>query len=104
MHSKKLDLTNTMKALTTAELKKIAYNCKKATFLIEKQQIGKITELEKMELKLHLAGCSICITFMQQSTVINQMAKKLFLVNFTTLKLDDGFKAQLQKQINNQLD
>lgn len=93
-----------MKELSEAELKKIAFNCKKATFLIEKQQIGKITLREKMELKIHLAGCSICVTFMQQSAVINQMARKLLHSNYTELKLDEGFKEQLQKQINNHLD
>ncbi|MGK9128405.1 hypothetical protein M1D52_20520 [Olivibacter sp. SA151] len=93
-----------MKELSEAELKKIAYNCRKATFLIEKQQIGKITLREKMELKIHLTGCSICVTFMQQSAVINQMARKLFPSDYKELKLDEGFKEQLQKRINNQLD
>ena len=92
-----------MKELSKAELKEIAFNCKKATFLIEKQQIGKITLKEKMELKIHLAGCSICVTFMQQSAVINQAARKLFNPDSMELKLDEGFKEQLQQQINNQL-
>ncbi|SDZ81350.1 hypothetical protein [Pedobacter hartonius] len=93
-----------MKELNESELKKIAYNCRKATFLIEKQQIGQITQREKIELKIHLAGCSICVTFMQQSAVINQMARKLFTAGYTELKLDDGFKEQLQKRINTQLE
>lgn len=53
---------------------------------------------------MHLAGCSICVTFMQQSAVINQMARKLFNSDYRELKLDEGFKEQLQKRINNQLD
>lgn len=92
-----------MKELDEAELKKIAWNCRKATFLVEKQQIGNITGREKMELKIHLAGCSICVTFMKQSAVINQMGRKLFAPDSRELKLDEGFKQQLQKQINNQL-
>ncbi|KQR71166.1 hypothetical protein [Pedobacter sp. Leaf176] len=92
-----------MKELSEAELKKIDYNCRKATFLIEKQQIANITQTEKMELKIHLAGCSICVTFMQQSAVINQMARKLFDPDSGALKLAKGFKEQLQKQINSQL-
>lgn len=93
-----------MKELSEAELKKIAYNCRKATFLIEKQQIGKITLREKLELKLHLTGCAICVTFMRQSAVINLMARKLVNMDSNALKLDKGFKEQLQKQINNRLD
>mgnify|MGYP003576698385 CR=1 FL=1 len=92
-----------MKELSEAELKKIAYNCRKTTFLIEKQQIGKLSLREKMELKIHLAGCSICVTFMQQSVVINQVAKKMFQSDCTELKLDEGFKEQLQRRINNHL-
>jgi len=93
-----------MKKTDAAELKKIAYNCKKATYLIEKQQIGKITLKEKLELKIHLTGCSICITFMQQSAVINQMARHLFQQDKTELKLDEGFKKELQQRIDHKLD
>lgn len=93
-----------MKELNVTELKKIAYNCRKATFLIEKQQIARITEREKLELKIHLTGCSICVTFMQQSAVINQMVWKLFHPDHTQLELDKGFKQQLQKRIEDQLD
>jgi len=92
-----------MKELREVELKRIAYNCRKATFLIEKQQIGKITLREKLELKLHLTGCAICVTFMQQSAVINQMARKLVNRDSNSLTLDEEFKEQLQKQIDNRL-
>ena len=92
-----------MKELSETELKRIAYNCRKATFLIEKQQIGKITLREKLELKLHLTGCAICVTFMQQSAVINQMARKLVNRDSNSLTLDEEFKEQLQKQIDNRL-
>lgn len=93
-----------MKELDELELKKIAYNCKKATFLIEKQQIGRITLREKLELKIHLAGCSICLTFMKQSAMINLMARKMFYSDQHELYLDDAFKKQLQKRIEDQLD
>lgn len=83
------------------ELKKILYNCRKATYLIEKQQIGRITLREKMELKIHLTGCSICKTFQRQSILINHMVKNLFKTDHQTeLKLDDKFKSHLQKRID----
>lgn len=94
-----------MKELNESEFRKIAYNCKKATFLIEKQQIGKITAREKLELKIHLTGCSICVTFMQQSAVINQMVRNLFHSSIhTEVKLDEVFKKELQKRIEDRLD
>ncbi len=92
-----------MKQLSEEEIKKIAYNCRKSTFLIEKQQISTISSREKMELKMHLAGCSICITYMQQSRLITQMASKLLRVAPTKLKLDQEFKMRLQTRISNQL-
>lgn len=86
------------------QLRKIAYNCKKATFLIEKQQLARITLKEQLELKIHLAGCTICVTFMQQSAVINQMAKKIFSPSAAGQQLDSKFKEALQRRIDDSLD
>jgi hypothetical protein len=86
------------------ELTKIAYNCKKATFLIEKQEIGVITLREKLELKIHLAGCKVCRVFQQQSAAINSMVKNLFIHHPPAdAKLDDEFKNELQHLIEGQL-
>lgn len=84
-------------------IKKIAYNCRKATFLIEKQQISSITLREKIELKIHLAGCSICRIFQQQSMLINKIAGKHLADQHKDLVLDRDFKARLQQKINEQL-
>lgn len=88
-----------------SELKKIAYNCKKATFLIEKRQIGSISMREKMELKIHLAGCSVCRIFEQQSIVINKLVHDLFHEPKPNelVKLDDNFKRELQHRIEEKL-
>lgn len=87
------------------ELKKILYNCKKATYLIEKQQIGHITLGQKIELKIHLTACSICKTFQRQSILINHMVKNIFnSENQPELKLDDKFKNHLQKRIDEIID
>lgn len=94
-----------MKDLKDSELKKIAYNCRKATFLIEKKQIGEITLLEKMELKIHLAGCLVCRTFEQQSITINRMVKELFNVSGENkIELDEEFKKDLQDRIEKRLE
>ncbi|ETZ24089.1 hypothetical protein [Pedobacter sp. V48] len=87
------------------ELRKIQYNCRKATYLIEKQQIGRITLREKLELKIHLAGCSICKTFQRQSIVINHLVRNLFQsTERADVRLDDEFKRNLQQRINQNLD
>lgn len=46
----------------------------------------------------------MCNTFKKQSAVINQFVKKMFTPAKTEQKLDDAFKEQLQKQINEKLD
>ncbi|WP_114941642.1 hypothetical protein [Mucilaginibacter endophyticus] len=87
------------------ELTKIAYNCKKATYLIEKQDIGEITLREKLELKIHLAGCRVCRVFQQQSATINRMIRNMLHRPVDeNIKLDDKFKNELQHLIDEQLD
>ena len=85
------------------KLEKIAYNCRKATLLIEKQQLGSLTMGERVELKMHLAGCSVCRLFQEQSISINKMIKELFNRKAGEVKLDDQFKQSLQEQINKKL-
>jgi hypothetical protein len=84
-------------------LKKIAYNCRKATLLIEKQQMGRLTMGERVELGIHLSGCSICRIFQQQSITIDKMIKGFFKTKGGPVDLDAGFKQSLQDQINKKL-
>lgn len=93
-----------MTKLSDKEKAQLVDNCRKATFLIEKQQTGKITLKEKIELEFHLKGCEICTIFAKQSAAINQFVKKIFHPEKNKLKLDDGFKEQLRKQIDEKLD
>lgn len=85
------------------KLEKIAYNCRKATLLIEKQQLGRLTMGERAELKIHLAGCSVCRIFQQQSITINKLIKGLFNTHVNQGNLDNDFKKSLQEQINEKL-
>lgn len=86
------------------ELKKIQYNCKKATFLIEKRMIAKITFREKIELRIHLAGCSVCKVFDRQSQIINVMVRQIFdPSDNTAIKLDDTYKKELHDRIEDEL-
>ena len=85
------------------ELKKVAYNCRKATMLIEKKQLTQITKREQLELKLHLAGCSVCRLFEQQSIKISHLYKSFFASPAGNIKLDDLFKSSLQNRIDEKL-
>jgi len=85
-------------------LRKIQYNCKQATFLIEKKMIRKLTFREMIELRIHLAGCSVCVLYGKQSRVINQMVQELFRNSMKPeIRLDDNFKKELQERIEEEL-
>ena len=100
MPSTKLDLN----IKTMSYLKKVIYNCKQATFLIEKKSIGKITFRESFELRVHLFGCSFCRIYKKQSRVINQMVQELFRSSMhRDYKLDENFKNELQGRIEEEL-
>jgi len=81
-------------------LNKIIYNCKQATFLIEKKQLKRLSFREGIELRIHLAGCGVCVLYNKQSVAINEMVQQLFQASLKSeLKLDDAFKTDLQARI-----
>ena len=87
-----------------SELKKVIYNCRKATYLIDKRLIGSISFRESVELRIHLIGCSVCRIYGVQSQKINEMIRQMVKVkNQPDIKLDEDFKETLQAQIEDQL-
>ena len=87
-----------------SQLKKIQYNCKKATFLIEKKMLSRITFREHIELRIHLLGCSVCRVYGKQSRIINDMVRQLFKGSLPgEIKLDESFKKELQERIEIEL-
>lgn len=92
-----------MKKLTESEKLRITYDCKQATFLIEKQQASSLTAMEKRDLKHHLKGCDACVTYKIQSTLIRKLAKKVFGVQENKQPFGKAFKEELQKKIDDKL-
>jgi len=87
-----------------SHLKKIIYNCKQATYLIEKKSAQRLSFRETVELRIHLYGCSFCRLFSKQSAVINNMVKELFNSSAGSgIHLDDDFKKELQQRIEEEL-
>ncbi len=85
-------------------LKRIIYNCKQATFLIEKKALTRLSFKEAVELRIHLYGCSFCRIYSKQSRVINQMVQELFYSSIKPdVRLDDDFKKELQDRIEEEL-
>ncbi|HTI92436.1 MAG TPA: hypothetical protein VL727_17700 [Puia sp.] len=85
-------------------IKKIQYNCRHATYLIEKRQHTALTLKERLHLVIHLSGCSVCRLFQRQSRMINRLVRGLFhATGEQERKLDDAFKDELQQRINERL-
>lgn len=84
--------------------KKIANNCQKATFLIEKKKLTEITPLQQIELRIHLAGCSICRLYERQSRILDRLLKQTGSGNLPQeIGLNEDFKKALHNRITQQL-
>ena len=84
-------------------LKKIIYNCRQATYLIDKKEMHPLTLRERIELRIHLLGCGFCRIYKKQSHVINEMVQQLFRSSEQAVKLDDKYKAELRERIEEEL-
>jgi hypothetical protein len=88
------------------EFKKILYNCKKATLLVEKKAFTKITFREEIELRIHLLGCNVCALYKKQSKMINDRILQLYNGGGNGAKeyhLNDTYKKQMQDKIDEEL-
>jgi predicted AAA+ superfamily ATPase len=89
--------------------KKILLNCETATALVEKKRDQKLELSERFGLWIHLAYCSFCALFFQQSKIIDDSAKaygEKITNEQKAYKLDPLRKAALteafDKEIKNQ--
>ncbi len=84
--------------------KKVVYNCKQATFLIEKKVEKELLIKEKIQLFIHLRGCDVCKIYRKQSKMINIMVSHLLKdAQKQHPKLDEDFKKKLQLRIEDEL-
>lgn len=83
--------------------RKIANNCEKATFLIEKSLLGPLSQRDNFYMGLHLKGCDVCRIYQVQSMGINYLASQLLSETAAPLKLDDDFKKKLHLKVNEAL-
>ena len=87
-----------------SDFKNIIYNCRQATFLIEKRMLSKLTFKEGIELRVHLMGCGACTLYVKQSQKINELLKQLLKSgSIDAVHLDDNFKEAMQGQIEEKL-
>ena len=85
-------------------IKKIQYNCREATYLIEKRQHVRLTVRERLHLLIHLSGCSVCRLFQRQSRMINSMVKRMFADRAgEERRLGEEVKREMQEKIDEML-
>jgi hypothetical protein len=84
------------------KLKKVQYNCHKATFLIEKRTMKPLTFFERLELRIHLAGCSVCRTYQKQSVLIGEMVHQILYSNKQS-HLNQKDKQVMEERIEEEL-
>ena len=83
------------------QLKQISYNCQRATYLIEKKQMAPLSIRQQLELRYHLAGCSVCRLYQEQSKLIARKMNGFFASKTESpASLDAGFKDKLKKLIH----
>ena len=58
-------------------LKALAYDCRRATRLIEKKQFEGISLRHNLQLRYHLAGCDGCRLYQQQSLMISRAMREM---------------------------
>lgn len=86
------------------KLTKILYNCRKATFMIEKRMVKPLSFQENIELRLHLVTCGVCRLYIKQSHKIDLMVKQILKSTPpANIRLDDSFKEELKERIDNEL-
>ncbi|OGS69205.1 MAG: hypothetical protein A3F91_03495 [Flavobacteria bacterium RIFCSPLOWO2_12_FULL_35_11] len=73
----------------------IMLSCKKATELIEKRWVTKLSPVEKIQLKMHTAVCGQCATYEKQSEIIEKSLEKINKQENVPMKLSSEKKEQI---------
>jgi hypothetical protein len=74
-------------------------SCKKATELIEKKWVVKLSPIEKIQLTVHTSVCNACKTYEKQSEIIEKSIEQLQLQKNKSTQLPTEKKEQIIKQL-----
>jgi hypothetical protein len=80
----------------------ILLDCDKATLYATQHEMKQLGCVKRMQLKMHLATCELCRTFVKQSKIINDQVGVFQKVDETNLKLhlSGPQKEKIQKIID----
>lgn len=88
-------------------MNKLMLSCDEATMLITRSEFEELSSIKQFKLKMHLASCSMCRNFKQQSSIISTQVNKLkkeLDTNKMRIVLSEDSKKNLQELINRNLD
>ena len=88
-------------------MNKLMLSCDEATMLITRSDFEQLSSIKQFKLKMHLASCSMCRNFKQQSSIITSqinLLKKDLDTNKMRVVLSDNSKKNLQELIDRNLD
>lgn len=87
-------------------MRKIMLTCEKSTLLIVKEQEGKITFREKLQLRMHLLACRFCRLFKKQNAFIASNIENLHQHPELCIpsKMDDFRKGSIEKALHAELE
>jgi hypothetical protein len=77
----------------------IHITCKKATYLVSKNEEHRLTLLEWLRLQFHLSICSFCRLFQKQTKLIGNNAADT--QDFQPMKLSETAKERIRKILKN---
>ena len=76
-------------------MKFLMISCKKATWLVSKKEEKRLSWREKWQLRAHMALCSMCRRFEEQSGFIGRMARQIHVHE----TLSDASKEKMQQAL-----
>ena len=87
-------------------MNKLMLSCDDATMLITRSDFEQLSSIKQFKLKMHLASCSMCRNFKQQSSIITSqinVLKKELDTSKMRVVLSDDSKKNLQGLIDKNL-
>lgn len=79
-------------------------SCKKATELIEKKTVVRLSFKEKVQLRMHKSMCDACTAYEKQSRKINELLHKHFhsvSIDNTVILTNEALKEKIMNNIPN---
>ncbi|RLD68104.1 MAG: hypothetical protein DRI84_00530 [Bacteroidetes bacterium] len=88
-------------------MNKLMLSCDDATMLITRSDFEQLSSIKQFKLKMHLASCSMCRNFKQQSSIITSQVNYL-KTNFDAgnfqIVLNDDKKKLIQSAIDKKIE